>query len=116
MNPPLSRGDVVLTPFPFTNLQGQAVRPAIIVSPGAIADDVVLLAVSSVIRGTQVATDYILEVNHPEFSLTGLRVRSVLRAHKLFTLEQTVLVRRLGKLGPLLLAEIDRLLRLVLSL
>ena len=50
--PTLSRGDVVLTRFPFTDLTGASLRPALVVSPGQIGEDVVLVAVSSVVRLT----------------------------------------------------------------
>lgn len=90
---PLARGDVVLTRFPFTDLTG-----------------------SSVVRGTLALTDYTAETTHPEFVLIGLRVTSVIRTHKLAAVERPVIVRRLGRLGPQLQAEVDRLLRMVLGL
>ena len=86
--PTLSRGDVVLTRFPFTDLTGASLRPALVISPGQIGEDVVLVAVSSVVRGSRVPTDYVVGTNHPEFPLTGLRVTSVLRLHKLATVER----------------------------
>jgi mRNA interferase MazF len=76
----------------------------------------VLIAVSSVVRGTLAPTDYTVESTHPEFALTGLRVTSVLRMHKLAAVERSIIVRRLGRLGPQLQAEVDRLLRVVLGL
>jgi mRNA interferase MazF len=90
---PLAHGDVVLTRFPFTDLTG-----------------------SSVVRGALALTDYTVETTHPEFVLTGLRVTSVIRTHKLAAVERSVIVRRLGRLGPQLQAEVDRLLRMVLEL
>lgn len=114
--PALSRGDVVLTPFPFTNLSGASLRPALIVSQGLIAQDVVLVAISSVIRGGAVSTDCTVDTTHPEFAQTGLRVASVIRTHKLVAVERAVVVRRLGHIGPQLQTEVDRLLRAVLGL
>jgi mRNA interferase MazF len=76
----------------------------------------VLVAISSVVRGALAATDYTLGMTHPEFALTGLRVTSVLRMHKLAAVERSVIVRRLGRLGPQLQAEVDGLLRVVLGL
>ena len=114
--PTLSRGDVVLTRFPFTDLTGASLRPALVVSPGQIGEDVVLVAISSIVRGSWVPTDYVVGTNHPEFPLTGLRVTSVLRLHKLVTVERAVIVRRLGRIGLQLQAEVDRPLPTVLGL
>ncbi len=112
----LSRGDVVLTRFPFTDLTDTSFRPAVVVSQGQVGQDIVLAAISSVVRGSPAPTDYSIDTTHPEFALTGLRVRSVLRMHKLAAVERSVVVRRLGHLGPQLQAEADRLLRVVLGL
>jgi mRNA interferase MazF len=112
----LDRGDVILTQFPFSDLSGSRVRSAVVVSRGLIADDVVLTAISSVIRGRASSTDYRVGVTHPEFALTGLRVESVMRMYKLACVEQSVIIRRLGHLGPRLQAEADQLLRQVLGI
>jgi mRNA interferase MazF len=112
----LARGDIVLTRFPFTDLTGASLRPALVVSPRQIGEDVVLVAISSVVRGSRVLTDYLVETSHPEFPLTGLHVTSVLRLHKLVTVERVVIVRRLGRIGPQLQAEVDKLLPTVLGL
>jgi mRNA-degrading endonuclease toxin of MazEF toxin-antitoxin module len=116
MPPLLSRGDIVLTPFPFTDLRQTSLRPALIISDGPIGNDVVLAGISSVVRGTQVPTDLLIETSHPEFKPTGLRVASVIRLHKLATVEQRILIRRLGQIGPQLQAEVNVSLRKVLAL
>ena len=86
------------------------------VSQGIIGQDLVLAGISSVVRGALAPTDYPIETSHSEFSLTGLRVKSVVRVHKLAAVEHSIIVRRLGKIGPQLQIEIDRLLRQVLGL
>ncbi len=87
-----ARGDVVLTPFPFTDLGGSSVRPALIVSPGLIGQDVVLAGISGVIQGAVSPTDYLVSVSHPEFRMTGLRVASVVRLHKLASVDASILL------------------------
>ena len=111
-----ARGDVVLTQFPFSDLTGAKLRPAVVVAQGSIGQDVVLVAVSSAVRGALAPTDYLIERTHSEFPLTGLRVTSVLRSHKIVAVERSVVARRLGRLGPELQAQLDRLLRAVLGL
>lgn len=111
-----SRGDLVLTRFPHTDLSGTSYRPALVISQGQIKQDVVLLGISSVMRGQQAPTDYLIAATHPEFPLTGLRVSSVVRTHKLAAIERQIITRRLGRLGPQMQTEVDKLLRLVLGL
>ena len=111
----LRRGDVVLTRFPFTDLAGSEVRPAVVISQGQIADDVVLIAISSVLRRPLSATD-VCDAQHVEFSATGLRVTSVIRVHKLVAVEARIVVRRLGHIGPSLQDGVDQKLRAVLGL
>jgi mRNA interferase MazF len=95
---------------------GSRVRPAVVVSQGQIGEDVVLAAISSVVRGAIAPTDYAVPTTHPEFASTGLRVTSVIRMLKLATVERSVIIRRLGRLGPMLQAEVTRLLRTVMGL
>src|SRR5437588_110548 len=109
MPPLLARGDVVLTPFPFTDSKGAPLRPALVVSRVPIGRDVVLAGISSVVHGSSVPTDYLVSTSHAESLQTGLRVASVFRMHKLVTVEETVVVRRLGRIGPLLQLETDKL-------
>ena|GEM_PF-918960 len=88
----LHRGDVVLVPFPFTDLSGRKVRPAVIVSPDPVREDIILAFITSVIPSPLRDTDYLLDTSHPEFSQTGLKGTSVFRMAKfdspsLFNLE-----------------------------
>ena len=109
-------GDIVLTRFPFTDLSGASLRPALVVSPGQIGQDIVLVGISSVVRGALAPTDYTVDATHPEFPLTGLLVTSALRLHKLATAERSIIARRLGRVGPQLQAAVDSLLRVVVGL
>lgn len=59
--PLIRRGDIVLTRFPFTDLTGSAVRPALVVSQGLIGGDVIVAGISSVVRGAISSTDCIVE-------------------------------------------------------
>jgi mRNA interferase MazF len=98
--PTFARGEVVLTRFPFTDLTGNAVRPALVICPGLIGDDLVLAGISSVVRGALAPTDLTVETTHTEFPLTGLRVRSVFRLYKLAAVEHPIVGRRLGRVAP----------------
>ena len=64
---PLNRGDIILVPFPFTDLSSHKVRPAIVLSPKPEAADVIIAFISSAVQPKSVKrTDYILKENHAE--------------------------------------------------
>jgi mRNA interferase MazF len=113
----LNKGDVVLTKFPYSDLSGFKFRPAVIVSPGFIGQEVIAIAISTNQRGATIAPfDIPLDTTNPEFSQSGLKFPSVLRADKLVTLDESLLLRRLGKLGAKTSLAVDIQLRKALSL
>ena len=115
------RGSVVLVRYPFTDLSGAKVRPAIIITPDEFLkrmDDVICLFISSVIPevNTRLPMDFVLETSHPSFAKTGLKYRSVLRCHKLTLLSKKLVERIMGKMDQSLMTEVDRRLLLALGL
>jgi mRNA interferase MazF len=113
----LHRGDVVLVPFPFTDLTGRKVRPAVVVSADPQAGEVILAFITSVLtnrspRGAEVE----LLTSGPEFQLAGLKVDSLVRVDKLVTLAAGMVSRRLGRLGPVSKTMVTDMLRRALDL
>jgi len=104
----LKRGDIVLVPFPFTDLTAEKLRPAVIVSSNPQELDVVIAFISSIVpMGELSATDFLLTVNHPDFTKTGLKKASVFKMRKLLTIERAKIVRRLGEVSPAIQKELD---------
>lgn len=108
MSQRFQRGDLLLIRFPFTDLSGSKRRPAVILAQ--YPPDVVVAFISSVIPAPLEPSDVLL---HPSVS-TGLKNSSVLRLHKIATLEEGLITRRLGRLNQPLLAAIDQALMLAL--
>lgn len=107
---PIARGDVVLVPFPFTDLSPVKRRPAVVLWADPAQIDFPLAFVSSQQIDPVRMGEAPLRSTHPEFGLTGLSVSSKIRATKLVTLSRDLLRRWLGRLGPLLTADLDRAL------
>ena len=114
--PKLQRGDLVLATIPFTDLAASKLRPALVISEGVIGTDVVLIALSSVVRGATAPYDVIIDERHADFPATGLLRTSVVRTHHLVTVEQKMLARRLGRLPPFWQAQVDAQLITLLGL
>jgi mRNA interferase MazF len=107
---PIARGDLVLVPFPFSDLSAAKRRPAVVLWAHPARVDFLLAFISSQGLRAHEVGDIPLLPTHPEFSLTGLAAPSKIRTTKLVTLSGALLKRWLGRLGPLLTAELDRAL------
>jgi mRNA interferase MazF len=79
-------GDVVVLPFPQTNLQSGKRRPALVVAelPG---DDLVLCQITSQFR----PDSYSIPLSAADFEQGRLAVDSFARAGRLFTIDQGVI-------------------------
>lgn len=106
------RGDVVLVPFPFADLSGRKVRPAIVISSDPQGFEMILAFVTSVMsnRSPRKAEVELLKLDR-EFQVSGLKVDSLIRLDKVVTLSGNIVSRRLGKLGPKTVSQIDTMMR-----
>jgi len=88
-------GDVVVVPFPFVDRAGTRRRPALVVSKRSFNDEghTVLAMITSSSRATWPGDVVITDLES-----AGLRVACRVRL-KLFTLDNRLIVRRLGRLG-----------------
>ena len=101
----LHKGDLVLLPFPFTDLSATKVRPAIVLWTNQI--DVTVCFVSSQNLDNISSEEFIIEENNPEFKQTGLKIQSKVIVSKLVTIQGNLINRRLGHLGVTYLAKLD---------
>lgn len=102
-----AKGDVVLVTYPFADLSGTKLRPAVVVCAVPLQTEITLAFVTSQNVGTLQPGDIVVLPAHPEFNQTGFTVTSKIRATKLATLHHALITRRLGKFGSILLANLD---------
>lgn len=95
----MTKGKIVLIPFPFNDLSTTQVRPAVcLTNPVGVHRHVILALITSVIPTDVMATDIILDSNDPDFTTTGLRVSSCIQLHCLMTVSTSLIKRELGVL------------------
>ncbi|HUE72426.1 MAG TPA: type II toxin-antitoxin system PemK/MazF family toxin [Pirellulaceae bacterium] len=88
-------GEVVVIPFPQTNLQAGKSRPALVVVslPG---DDLILCQITSQTRHD----GFSIPLVSTDFDQGSLSVASFVRPNRLFTVEQSVIRRSAGRIKP----------------
>ncbi len=89
-------GDIVVVPFPFTDMPVSKVRPALVISSVRSNEDEgdTLLAMITTASGGERPGDTPLQ----DLDEAGLRMSCVVRM-KLFTLDNRLIARRIGRLS-----------------
>jgi mRNA interferase MazF len=115
----IARGSVVLIRYPFTDLSSVKVRPAIVLTPDWLmpkVEDIIFLFVSSNVTHDLLPTDFVFDPRDASFSKSGLKQRSVLRAHKLAVLHRSLVLRMIGKIESRIMTELGRRVQIALGL
>lgn len=105
-----NQGDIVLIPVPFTDLSSTKRRPVIIISNDDYnrgAADVVVVAMTS----TPVTNVYSFMITTSDLSQGTLNRPGTVRVDKLYTLEQSLIVKTFGRVNVRTLARIHTVLQ-----
>lgn len=89
------KGDVVIMPFPFSDLSASKKRPAL-VAADLTGDDVILCQITS----QPIRDRYALAIEKKDFSTGGLNRPSNVRPNRLFTADAGLILYRAGALSP----------------
>ncbi|MEX0611247.1 MAG: type II toxin-antitoxin system PemK/MazF family toxin [Pirellulales bacterium] len=106
------QGDIVLVPVPFTDLSSQKRRPVIVISNDAYnraAADVIVVAMTS----SPAAAPYGFRISSADLVEGTLNRPGTVRVDKIYTLAQTIVVKKFGKVSPQIVQRIRQLLELV---
>jgi len=105
------KGTIILVPFPFTDLTGNKVRPAVIISEKKIGSDIVVVFITS---QTKLKEKHLVAIT-PEDN-NGLKVSSKIVCSKIATLDAKVALGELGVVSIAVQNKIDSELKTVLGL
>jgi mRNA interferase MazF len=103
------KGDVVVVPFPFSDLTNAKRRPALVLSK-LDGGDVILTQVTS----QTVRDRYAVELKDSDFADGGLNLSSNVRPNRVFTADTRIVLYRVGSLKPSKLTEVvDRVVAIL---
>ncbi|MBE9144632.1 type II toxin-antitoxin system PemK/MazF family toxin [Planktothrix mougeotii] len=112
----MTKGKVVLVPFPFDDLSATKVRPAVcLTNPIGQYNHIILALITSTIPTHITETDIVLNTDHSDFTASGLRKSSTLKLDFLVTVRSSIILRELGQLSENTQDEISRKLCKLLS-
>jgi mRNA interferase MazF len=105
----MPKGTIVLIPFPFTDLSGSKLRPAIILAETLL--DVTVSFITSQLQW-QEPTDIILLPN----AINGIKKTSLIRLSKLATIDKTLVRGKLGIINQTETADLNNKLKAIFQI
>ncbi len=101
-------GSVVLVSFPFSNLKGKKIRPALVLAHVEF-DNLILCQITSKSYSSKTA----ISIEQSDFAKGMLPLKSFVRPDKLFTADKSILK---GRSGELTLTKMGQILQKVRKL
>jgi mRNA interferase MazF len=113
----MNRFDIVLVPFPFDDLSGTKLRPALCLTDQiSVYNHIVIAFITSQVLKATESSDVLVEKSLADFSVSGLKVDSAIRLHRLVTVPTWLITRKLGLLPSSLTVSVEQELRILFAL
>ena len=90
--------DIILIPIPFTDLTSNKKRPVLVLSNDEYNkknEDIIVAAITSKIY----KRDYSIIINNKDLDKGELKVKSMIRIDKIYTLSQQIVIKKFGSLN-----------------
>ena len=105
----MKKGDLILIPFPFTDLTGNKNRPALILAKSKL--DIIVSFISTQLKWKE-GTDILLSPNQEN----GLKKESLIRLSKLATIDKDLALGRLGRIDEKIIQLVDHNLKKIFKI
>lgn len=91
-----SKGDIVIIPVPFTDNKGYKLRPAVVISNDTVhqTGDVMIVQITSKLKQDKLS----ISITNDDVT-DGLPVKSYIRVHKIFVIEQRLIKGKVSSIG-----------------
>ena len=114
----VSRGDVVLVDYPFSDRTGSKVQPALIVQANHLNRRITDTILAAITCSTHRASpeQLFIDVSTAEGGGTGLRHNSMIQCENLLTYDRPLVLAKIGELPESLLNKVNDCLKAALDL
>jgi mRNA interferase MazF len=102
------KGEIVLVPFPNSDLSAWKRRPALILYADPIENETTIAYISSHVPIVPAPGDVLISRGTPSFDESGLKWNSVIKLNKLATIKTHFIAGLLGVADDTLKAEVNR--------
>ena len=105
----MEKGNIILIPFPFTDLSGNKTRPALVLVNSEL--DITVAFISTQLKWKE-ETDILLKPTDEN----GLKKKSLIRLSKFATIDKNLAIGRLGRIDNKTMITVNHILKKILKL
>jgi len=105
----MPKGDIVLIPFPFTDLSGNKLRPALILAETQL--DVTVSFITTQVHWQEPTDIFLL----PDI-YNGIKKTSLIRLTKIATIDKLLLVGKTGSIDQNQIADLNKKLKVIFQI
>jgi mRNA interferase MazF len=105
----MPKGNIVLIPFPFTDLSGNKLRPALVLAETTL--DITVAFITTQLQW-QEPTNITL---HPAYN-NGIKKTSIVRLSKLATIDKALVIGKIGNAGQAKISELNTKLKAIFQI
>jgi mRNA interferase MazF len=110
----MKQKEIVLLPYPFTDMEGKKVRPALIVSNDSYnkqSEDCIMVPLTSVMKDEP----YSITVEQKDLNSGKLLKTSRIKADKLFSIEKSIVIMKIGSIDDMTFAKVKTEINKIIS-
>lgn len=99
------QGEIIVVPFPFSDLSSIKQRPVLILSKNFdnnISDDVITCGITSNLKNTK----YSILIDDKDLEKGEIPAKSRIKIDKLFTLDKNIIKKRIAKINKTTLSKV----------
>jgi len=99
------QGEIVIVPFPFSDLSGIKQRPVLILSKdidNKISDDIITCGITSNLKNIK----YSVFIENKDLEAGEIPTKSRIKIDKLFTLNKNIVKKRVAKINEAVLSKV----------
>ncbi len=102
------KGDIVVIPYPFSDLSGSKKRPALVLADLS-GDDIILCQITS----QQTKDKYAIAIKDSDFKVSKLSVPSNIRPNRIFTADKEIIIKKAASLNE---AAVNNVIARIISI
>lgn len=98
------QGEIIVVPFPFSDLKGIRQRPVLVLSKEIDSDDIITCGITSNIRNIK----HSVLIDNENLEKGSIPTQSRIKVDKLFTLDKKIIKKKIAKLNKITLENVKK--------